>query len=112
MRIAKSSDWTIKPMPANTSSVKCSLQYTDAQMVHIKQGIIPEEMEDKWFIYFKKSKLYIYRSWSGICLYIVKFDNNSAIKIIINNYKDFNPSVRERPIGLVDDLINNLLLNT
>jgi 8-oxo-dGTP diphosphatase len=97
-------------MPADTSSVSCKLEFTKSHMNQIKLGIIPEEMEEKWFIYFEESQLYIHRSWSGICLYIVKFDNNTAIEIIINNDENFNPSVKEKPIELVNDLINNLLL--
>ena len=45
-------------------------------METIKNGVIPEEMEDKWFIYYESSenKLYLHRSWTGFCIYIIRFE--------------------------------------
>lgn len=31
-------------------------------------------MEDKWFWYMEGDTLYIHRSWTGFCIYIVEFD--------------------------------------
>jgi hypothetical protein len=30
-------------------------------------------MEDKWFVYWKDDCLYFHRSWTGFCIYIVRF---------------------------------------
>ena len=66
---ATSSDWDIKPMPEDVSVIDCSIQYLDAEMKQIEKGIIPEEMEEKWFIYFEDDKLYFHRSWSEKSIY-------------------------------------------
>ena len=30
-------------------------------------------MEDKWFIYWKEGMLFFQRSWTGFCIYVVRF---------------------------------------
>ena len=40
----------------------------------IKKGIIPEEMEEKWFIYFNDGHLYMHRSWTGFLAYECLFE--------------------------------------
>lgn len=46
-------------------------------------------MEDKWFSYFEDNKLYIHRSWTGICIYIVEFNfkSNFISKFITNKHR-------------------------
>lgn len=39
----------------------------------IRRGVIPEQMEDKWFIYWSEGELFFHRSWTGFCIYVVKF---------------------------------------
>jgi hypothetical protein len=38
---------------------------SEDQYIKIKEGLIPEAMEDKWFIYFENDWLYFHRSWTG-----------------------------------------------
>jgi hypothetical protein len=47
--------------------------YTHADFEKIKRGLIPEEMEDKWFIFFEEPWLYFHRSWTGSGVYGAKF---------------------------------------
>ena len=42
-------------------------------MDSIRQGLIPAEMEDKWFVYWADAVLYFHRSWTGCCIYVVRF---------------------------------------
>lgn len=32
-------------------------------------GFVPEQMEDKWFIFVEDDVLYAHRSWTGYCIY-------------------------------------------
>jgi hypothetical protein len=32
-------------------------------------GLLPVQMEDKWFIYYEEDWLYLHRSWTGACIY-------------------------------------------
>ncbi len=52
--------------------------YTDtfsaSEYETIKLGLLPEAMEDKWFIYFEPPTLYFHRSWTGDLIYRVTLD--------------------------------------
>ena len=51
-------------------------------MDHIRQGMIPEVMEDKWFIYWKDDALFFHRSWTGFCIYVVRFAADGENKVL------------------------------
>ena len=36
-------------------------------------------MEDKWFIFMENGILYFHRSWTGVCIYQVHFDEQRRI---------------------------------
>jgi hypothetical protein len=42
-------------------------------MRRIRRGVVPEEMEDKWFVYWQDDSLFFHRSWTGFCIYVVRF---------------------------------------
>lgn len=46
--------------------------FTPDQFAKIKAGHIPQEMEDKWFVYFDEGWLHFHRSWTGYCIFLVK----------------------------------------
>ena len=71
--IATKEDWEISPMPEKTAAFTVKRHFTDEEIENLKAGHLPEEMEDRWFAYFEDNKLYIHRSWSGICVYVVEF---------------------------------------
>jgi hypothetical protein len=73
MRAANPSDWKIEPMPASSQALPFGAVYTPEQFRKIALGLVPEEMEDKWFIYYEEPWLYLHRSWTGYCIYKVRF---------------------------------------
>ena len=42
------------------------------QRARVVRGLVPREMEDKWFVYFDEPWLIFHRSWTGLCVYMVK----------------------------------------
>ena len=73
MRIAVPSAWKTKDLPARRASVTLDREFSRKEMDHIRQGVIPEVMEDKWFIYWNDDALFFHRSWTGFCIYVVRF---------------------------------------
>src|SRR5919198_1330108 len=73
MSPAKQSDWKNEPMPASSKALDFSAVYTPEEFQKITDGLIPEAMEDKWFIYYDEPWLYLHRSWTGYCIYKVRF---------------------------------------
>ena len=74
MRTAKEEDWTTQPLPAQRTTVLLERSFSDQEMQQIRAGLIPEEMEDKWFIYWKDDALFFHRSWTGFCIYVARFE--------------------------------------
>jgi 8-oxo-dGTP diphosphatase len=70
---AKPSDWEIDEMVSGHSTFALDRLFPGRQMKRIRLGVIPEQMEDKWFIYWLDDALYFHRSWTGLCAFIVRF---------------------------------------
>ena len=72
-------------------------------------------MEDKWFVYWKDDELYFHRSWTGICIYKVKFEceemGGVAVRAVVNRDPDQYSNVDgDYDAQLIHYLISLLLL--
>jgi hypothetical protein len=89
MTKAQKSDWqNCKDMPEDNVVLSFEQEYSLEDYKRIQDGVVPRQMEDKWFIYFEDDKLYCHRSWTGICIYIVEFavdEDVAKIKTITVN---------------------------
>jgi hypothetical protein len=45
--------------------------FTADELSRLANGLIPEAMEDKWFVYFEPPHLFFHRSWTGRPIYRV-----------------------------------------
>ena len=92
MRTAKPTDWKALPMPEMQTRIDLGFLCDKNQVILIKRGVIPREMEDKWFIYWKDDELHFHRSWTGFCVYKVRFDcedmGAAAVSATINRDPD------------------------
>jgi len=70
---ATPTSWSRQPLPAAHATIALDRLFTPSEMSQIRLGVIPEQMEDKWFIYWLDNSLHFHRSWTGICLYVVRF---------------------------------------
>lgn len=80
--IATKSSWENLPID-NPKRIAINLQFTADQFTKLTYGLIPEEMEDKWFIFFENDWLYFHRSWTGYGFYkaqIIKQQDVYTIK--------------------------------
>ncbi len=115
MMRATSTSWKNNPMPEQRERLPFKAVYSGKDVEKIKYGYIPEEMEDKWFIYFDDNFLYFHRSWTGYCLFIVKF-NSSKLRLEVSDVwvnqdsLQYKESDMKRNLDLLKALINNKLL--
>ena len=72
-RIAVPSAWKTHALPVRRASVTLDRVFSPQDMDRIRRGVVPEAMEDKWFIYWKEDRLFFHRSWTGFCIYVVRF---------------------------------------
>src|SRR5262249_61512865 len=68
MRIATRSDWKTQPMPAENERIALERDYSIEEFDRLRAGLVPQEMEDRWFIYFEDPWLFLHRSWTGFCI--------------------------------------------
>jgi hypothetical protein len=78
---ANQDSWEILPLPANRIPLGFVATYDDSEAERIRQGFIPQQMEDKWFVYCKEDWLYFHRSWTGTCIFGVQLDSQ-GIRVI------------------------------
>lgn len=60
--------WQNSPID-NPKRIEIDLHFTGKQFLRLTKGLIPEEMEDKWFIFYENGWLYFHRSWTGHGIY-------------------------------------------
>jgi hypothetical protein len=72
--VAKRDDW--KNLSKSNSKIKIPLQlvYTNQEFELIRQGFIPEVMENKWFVVVEDGHILFFRSWTGIMIYDCVFE--------------------------------------
>ncbi len=73
MRAAVRSEWKTEPLPERHVTFALDRTYTAQEMERIRAGLVPQEMEEKWFIFWEDETLYFHRSWTGFCVYVVRF---------------------------------------
>lgn len=73
---ATRASWNICQCPEKRATLEFCEFYSQTEFERITAGLIPVEMEDKWFIFFEEPWLYIHRSWTGFCIYGVRFESS------------------------------------
>jgi len=110
-----SKSWKTKRFPVECARLKVERSFTAAEWAAMQRGSIPETMEDKWFIYEKNGRLSFHRSWTGVCIFQVRFREIAAGMEIaeawVNRKTDQYSCADDRyDAGLVLWLIDVLLL--
>jgi len=86
--IAKAVDWKNRPLPTRHIVIMLDFHLDAAESACVRHGLLPLEMEDKWFLYYEGSTLYMHRSWTGVCIARVHFvpegDGLHAVSAEIN----------------------------
>jgi len=115
MKPAKPTDWKVKELPLKRATIALDRTFSAEEMRQIYMGVIPRQMEDKWFIYWKDNTLFFHRSWTGYCHYIVRFkEDNGSFRMFeadVNRDPEQRSQVNaKQDAQLVSYLIDLLLL--
>jgi hypothetical protein len=70
-------DWKLHKMPKAHVTIPVNRHFSAGEMENIKLGFRPDSIDDHWFIFYEKDRLYIHRSWTGYCIFIVQFFNKA-----------------------------------
>ena len=90
--------------------------FSPQDMDRIRRGVVPEAMEDKWFIYWKEDMLFFHRSWTGFCIYVVRFaadgDAWRMMQADVNrDPRQYQETDTDRDARLIAYLIDAVLLH-
>jgi len=55
-------NWKTKPFNEKYEEMHLNRIFDEEELKIIKKGHLPEEMEDKWFVYYENNRLYVHRS--------------------------------------------------
>ena len=112
---ATANTWKIKPMPAACKELAVSGSYTAAEYEQISFGYIPQDQQDKWFVYLEGQWLHFHRSWTGSCIFQLQLvpaeTGYEAVKAIANrDPEQYRSSGDEPDVKLIAHLVDELLL--
>ncbi|HVH11320.1 MAG TPA: hypothetical protein VM736_16110 [Gemmatimonadales bacterium] len=90
--------------------------FSAGEYAAIRRGLVPEEMEDKWFILCEDDVLYLHRTWTGHCVYRVIFRPlHDAYEVheayVSTDERFYRRGNDDHEVRLVDFLIRTLLLD-
>ena len=66
--IATATSWKCEPFKEGVP-FRYHATFDADQFARLKTGLVPRQMEDKWFIYYSEPHLFLHRSWTGQPVY-------------------------------------------
>jgi hypothetical protein len=114
MMQASSTSWKCEPFKEGIP-LSYHAAFDSEQFARLKEGLVPKQMEDKWFIYYQEPHLFLHRSWTGQPVYRVALRTGSTGGEVTEALlsKDVPESARfdlDYQGRLLDFLVSNLLL--
>lgn len=111
---ATSSSWKRLPF-GDVVPLSYAGSFDEQQVARLKEGLVPKEMEDKWFIYYEDPHLFFHRSWTGQPVYRITLAPDGAGARVTQAHwsKDLASADHADPeyqSQLLDFLISNLML--
>jgi len=102
-------------MPPERVRFEVGLAFTAAQGERMRLGHIPQDMADKWFVFFEEGWLYFHRSWTGLCIYAVRLEETSDGVRLTEGWVNRRPDERQEDAAAYDrqsvaDLVESRLL--
>lgn len=90
--------------------------WTDDEMAHIRFGLLPVSMDDKWFMFMEDNHLHLHRSWTGHGIYeaeFVRHESGHRIRraVVTNDDERYRRSSDATESGLLERLVASLLLD-
>lgn len=89
MKVATKADWSrIQDLPKEVLNFTYNRTFTEEELKLLSYGHIPREQEDKWFMCMENNVIYIYRSWTGFCIYKIELKSDNHHAVTVNNDPD------------------------
>ena len=105
----------LKKLPIQRSELNYSRVFNQSEFVTLSKGLEAQDMDSKWNVVMHDNCLYLYRSWTGSCIYSVSLqkDGNEyrAKETFVNrNPDEYKSDDDDYDVQLLDFFISNLIL--
>ncbi|RYU80503.1 hypothetical protein [Hymenobacter persicinus] len=117
MQTAQPDSWQHSPLSEPRQALPFAREFTAAEFALIQHGLIPVEMEDKWFIYYHQGVLHLHRSWTGNEIFQVSFDETATGEArttqawVTRDPEQYQDGDDAEDTAMLNFLIDRLLLN-
>jgi hypothetical protein len=91
MAKATQSSWKILAAPQHKEPLAFESHFSDAEAEKLKHGLIPQQMEDKWFVYFADGWLNFHRSWTGAQIYALRLEESPTGVTAVDSWVNREP---------------------
>jgi hypothetical protein len=58
-------------MPAARERIELHRRFSREEYERLVRGHIPENQDDRWFVYVEDDVVYVHRGWTGFCIFQV-----------------------------------------
>ncbi len=111
---ARATSWKHEPFEEGVALPYQAIFDTE-EFDRLKMGLIPRQMEDKWFIYYEEPHLFLHRSWTGQSVYRLNLRNvltgaEVTEALWSKELADARAQDSDYQVQLLDFLLSSLLL--
>lgn len=95
MTIATAVSWKHLPAPERRVPLGYEERFDPridaANSQRLRRGLVPEAMEDKWFIYFDAGWLRFHRSWTGYFIFALRLEADGEGMRVMESWVSRDP---------------------
>lgn len=95
-------DWKTVELPDTRARLQVQRRYSMRELDWLKFGVLPREMEDKWFVFYEAPWLYVHRSWTGTCIYRARLEEDSRGASIAELWSNRDPAQYKQTDDVAD----------
>ncbi|MDF3070011.1 MAG: putative ADP-ribose binding module [Polyangiaceae bacterium] len=97
---ARRQDGATQALPSNHAVLGAEVfdrTYTPVQWAWLKKGVVPREMEDKWFVFYEAPWLYLHRSWTSHAIFQARFEERATGAALVEALVNRDPAQYSEP---------------
>jgi len=94
--------WKTLPAPHKRERLVVQEVFSDSMGDRMRNGHVPIDMDDKWFIHFEDDWLHFHRSWTGAHIFALRLDAGPAGTYVAEGWASRDPE-QYRSLGADQD---------
>ncbi len=75
---ASASSWKHKPPPSQRAALDYPRRFSAAEHARLLRGLVPRQLDDKWFVFVEAGWMLLHRAYTGACIYGVRLEPDPA----------------------------------